>query len=66
MESLSSDKSLNIFAHKDDIVVTTMGYLWTAPGCPITEKSIAVMPEMIEDWDISKALGVCTDFPIKY
>lgn len=66
MELLSQDSSLNIFAHKDDIVITTHGYLWTAPGKIITPRSIAVMPEMVEYWDISKALGVCTDYPIKY
>jgi hypothetical protein len=59
-------KHLNIFMHSDDVVLTSKGYLWTAPGYPITSKSIAVMPELAAGWDISKAYGVCTDYPNDY
>lgn len=65
MEFLSG-KGLNAFAHDDDIIITPNGYLWTAPGFPITKRSIAVMPELANDWDISLAYGICTDFPIRY
>jgi hypothetical protein len=65
MEFLSG-KWLNAFAHKDDIIITPSGYLWTAPGFPITQRSIAVMPEMVTNWDISIACGVCTDYPLLY
>lgn len=58
---LSQDERLNVFFHKDNIVVTTKGYLWTAPGYPLTCRSIAVMPELSEGWDISKSWGVCSD-----
>lgn len=61
-----SGKGLNAFAHDDDIIITPNGYLWTAPGFPITSRSIAVMPELASDWNISLACGVCTDFPIKH
>lgn len=57
---------LNIFMHKDDVVLTSKGYLWTAPGYPITPKSIAVMPELVARWDISNAYGVCSDYPNDY
>ena len=57
---------LNIFMHKDDVVLTSKGYLWTAPGYPITSKSIAVMPELVVGWDISKAYGICSDYPNEY
>jgi hypothetical protein len=42
-------------------------YIWTYPrNLPLGKNSIAVMPEMVPGWDISKAAGVCTDFPHKY
>jgi len=66
MEILSNDSSLNIFAHKKGIVITTAGYLWSAPGEPLTKKSIAVMPELAPDWDIKDACGVCSDYVMKY
>jgi hypothetical protein len=66
MALLSDDESLNIFAHKSGIAITTKGYLWTAPGEIITRKSIAVMPELMPDWDIENAYGICTDYPFKY
>lgn len=61
-----SEKRLNAFAHKDNIIITPNGYLWTAPGYSITKRSIAVMPENATFVDISLAYGVCTDYPIKY
>lgn len=66
MEYLSTKQCLNIFAHKDDIIITRDGFLWTAPGYPITPRSIAVMPELADGWDIDEAYGVCTDYPLKY
>jgi len=66
MEYLSEDLSLNMFAHWDGIVFTTQGFLWTAPGEKLTPRSIAAMPELIKGWDISKAYGICTDYPLKY
>ncbi len=58
---------INSFWHQqDDFTLTTSGYLWTYPGKPLTNKSIAVLPETVKDWDISVAYGVCTDYPLKY
>lgn len=58
-------KSLNWFFHdKDDCVLTSNGFLWTYPGKQLTNKSIAVMPEMTTDWDINNAYGICSDFII--
>ena len=65
-EVLSQDLSLNVFLHTEGVVVTTQGFLWTAPGGVVTSRSIAVMPELAPGWDISLAMGVCTDYPIKY
>lgn len=60
---------LNIFVHdKEDYALTTQKYIWVYPGKYICTgaKSIAVLPELVENWDISNAYGVCTDFPLKY
>lgn len=57
----------NAFFHQnDEVSLTTKGYLWTFPGGLMTSKSIAVLPETYELWDIQNAFGVCTDYPCKY
>jgi hypothetical protein len=66
MAVLSSFSEINAFMHTDGIIITPNRFLWTAPGLQLTSVSIAVMPETVPDWDISKAFGVCTDFPLKY
>jgi hypothetical protein len=63
---LSSNPSLNAFFHKDDVAITTHGYLFTAPGLTLSNRSIAVMPELVDDWDIGHAFGVCSDYPNKW
>jgi len=59
------------FSHdKDDFTIAycaCSAYIWTYPrNLPLGKKSIAVMPEMVANWDISNAGGICTDFPYKY
>ncbi len=54
------------YHNTDDVTLTCRSWLWTYPGKELTESSIAVMPERVPDWDLSKAYGICTDFPIKY
>lgn len=63
---LFPNEKLNVFYHKEDIAITSQGFLITAPGCPVGYKSIAAMPELAKDWDIRDAYGVCTDYPLKY
>jgi hypothetical protein len=64
---LSNFFDVNWFFHQeDDCVLTSKGYIWTYPGKQLTKKSIAVMPEKCQNYDISEAVGVCTDFPEKY
>jgi len=59
-----SDK-INCFWHqKDDVTLTSFGYLWTYPGKKLTSKSIAVLPEKKIFENINIAAGICTDFPI--
>lgn len=63
---LSRDIQLNFFLHEDAIAITSLGYLFTAPGYPLECNSVAVMPELAKDWNIGKARFVCTDYPYKY
>lgn len=55
---------IHCFWHQeDDVVLTSKQYIWTYPGKEIAnERAIAVMPEQISSWDISKAIGVCSDY----
>ena len=59
---LSVNDKLHLFYHTDGIALTTKGFLWTAPGLLIGSKSIAAMPELIENWNIKNAYGICTDY----
>ena len=61
-------KEIHTFYHESDAgTLTNRGFIWTYPGEVITSKSIAVMPELADKtWDITGAIGVCTDFPIQY
>lgn len=57
----------NYFWHqKDDFALTSQGYIWTYPGKQLSIESIAVMPEMLENWSIEGAAGVCSDYIEKY
>lgn len=59
---------INCFFHDTDLaVLTSYGYIWTYPkNSYLTNKSIAVMPELVDGWDLSNALGICSDFPDNY
>jgi hypothetical protein len=51
----------------DDYTLTSRHWIWTFPGKPITNSAcIAVMPEKVSGWDISRAGGVCSDYPDRY
>ena len=52
------------FHQKDDVTLTSQGYLWTYPTYPLTEKSICVLPEIqrISKTDYSKCAGICSDY----
>lgn len=55
--------NIHCFSHdKDDVVLTSRGWLWTFPGKPLTPQSVAVMPEREPNWNISKCYAVCSDY----
>ena len=63
--------SYNYFWHQeDDYTLVSNGIIWTYPGKHLTSNSIAVMPEINEDyWDYVKNVkiyGVCTDYVEKF
>lgn len=56
---------LNYFWHqKDDVILTSKGYLWAYPGKDI-DNSIAVLPEIHND-NISNRIGICSDEILNY
>lgn len=63
---------IKYFWHQSDyFTLTSNQYIWTYPGKSITDKSILVLPELLNDQDskdmISKSpYGVCTDWPFRY
>jgi len=63
---------LNYFWHqKDDYTITSNGYFWTYPGKKISNRSVIVLPELI-DQDILESMlqqgayALCTDWPNNY
>ncbi len=59
---------VHTFLHETDpCVLTTNKYIWTFPGYSISDnRQIAVVPERVPGWDISRAGGVCSDYVLKY
>jgi hypothetical protein len=61
------ENRIHCFWHQNDtITLTSENYVWTYPGKPLIANSIAVLPEIIKDWDTSNATGICSDFIYKY
>lgn len=59
-------EGINYFFHdKDDVTITSKGYLWVYPGKQPVKNSIAVLPEIFED-DLSHCIGICSDNIGKY
>jgi hypothetical protein len=58
-----SESGCNYFWHQeDDCTLTSLGFIWTYPGKPLSSKSIAVLPEIwTDDLDL-RCAGVCSDF----
>lgn len=55
------------FHETDQCTITTQKWIWTYPGYPVLgHRSIAVMPERMPEMDLSKAGGICSDFPLRY
>lgn len=60
------DTELHYFWHESDtLTLTSKNYIWAYPGKQPIVGSIAVMPELYDD-DVSKCLGVCSDYIKKF
>lgn len=58
--------SLHWFWHEEDtLTLTSKGYVWVYPGKQPIIGSIAVMPEIYDDY-IGQCIGVCSDVTSKY
>lgn len=68
ISSLSINYKVHSFYHnEDDCVLTSRRYIWTYPGKQLAfNNSIAVLPERMKDWDLSKASGICSDYISQY
>ena len=67
--TLVLDDRIHCFFHdQDDATLTSQGYIWTYPGKPVYERSIAVMPERTGNKDTSLlyCAGICSDIIDEY
>lgn len=48
------------YHNRDSVTLTSKGYIWTYPNCPLTPLSISLFPER-RDEDVSNCKGVCSD-----
>jgi hypothetical protein len=61
-----SNTKFNWFWHdKDDMTLTSNGYIWVYPGKQPINNSVAVLPELHTD-DVSKCVGICSDIIEEY
>lgn len=63
---LSNNFNIECFFHdKDECVLTSKNNIWNYTGSKLTNKSICVMPERIDEKNIN-CFGICSDYPYKY
>jgi hypothetical protein len=62
-EALELDTLHRFWHDKDDVVYTSYGILWAYPGAQPIKNSIAVLPELNNEFS---DYGICTDWPIRY
>lgn len=63
---MKKEKNINCFWHqKDDITLTSKGYIWAYPGKQPIKNSIAVLPEIYQD-NLDVCKGICSDHIINY
>ena len=63
---MSKYPKIHYFWHqKDDITLTSKGYIWAYPGKQPIKNSIAVLPEIYQD-NLDVCKGVCSDYIINY
>ena len=63
---LQEDKIICFWHEEDTATLTNNGYIWTYPGKPLTERSIAVLPEQTKSMEVLQAAGICSDYIERY
>jgi len=49
--------------NSDNYTITSRGYVWAFPGYPVFSNAVAVMPELVPGFELSKkAFGICSDY----
>lgn len=57
-----NDDKIHFFWHQeDDLTLTSKSIIWAYPGKQPIKKSIAVMPEIKNERNLEKCLGICSD-----
>ena len=69
--NLMLKKDIHCFWHqKDDLTLTSCGFMWTYPGKKLSDTSIAVLPENNNDNSLTmlpkNISGICSDYIINY
>lgn len=57
------------FWHQNDnFTLTSNNLIWTYPdsNLKLSDKSIAVLPELVKEWNLANCYGICTDYCYKY
>lgn len=63
----NADDKIHWFWHENDhMTLTSLELLWVYPGKELPIGAIAVMPELHEGWDLQNAIGICSDYILKY
>ena len=60
-------KKIHCFWHqKDDVTLTSRGFIWTYPNKKTYNKSIIVINKFIKKQELPKCMGICSDYVKKY
>ena len=69
LHHLSMTKLVYFWHQTDDYVITSNNYIWAYPGRALTERSVMVLPEMIDTTLMStvntNCFAICSDYILK-
>ena len=58
----SQIKNLNYFWHQEDkVTLTSLKFVWAYPGFQPIDGSVAVMPEINNETQLTMCIGICSD-----
>ena len=58
----SQIKNLNYFWHQEDkVTLTSLRFVWAYPGFQPIDESVAVMPEINNETQLTTCIGICSD-----